>query len=380
MARRVYLHIGTMKSATTYIQALGQQNRGRLAEAGVCWPKTSQPFLALADLVDRGQDRPGQGGAWAKLSRRFAEFSGDAVFSNELLAALSSPKIERLVAALAPAEVHVVITARDNGRVIPSHWQTTLKNGSSMAWSEFAAAVCAEPSRWRKMLRSRGPVEGGNVVSSKETCTWFWRRHDLPEILARWQVAVPVERMTMVTVPPSGTKSEVLGDRFVSVLGVDAAMFERPEDANSSIGAHSAELLRRLNASGQDLQRHHYQLGIRKALVGRALSDRAEQEPRFGLTQLQQDWVGERADRMIKQLRVSSVRVVGDLDDLRPTRQVLPGLVDPADTSEAELLDTALVGLAEMVKEVGDSRLDKQRQRYDAHSDVDVDVDVDDDS
>ncbi len=371
MARRVYLHIGTMKSATTYIQALGQQNRARLAEVGVFWPATSQPFLALNDLLSRGHDRPGQGGAWTRLSRRYTAFSGDAVFSNELLAALSPDKIERLVTELAPAEVHVVVTARDLGRVIPSHWQTTLKNGSTMEWSEFAEAVCSEPSRWRKVLQSRLPNDGGRLAGSKETCSWFWRRHDLPGILGRWQQFVPAERMTIVTVPPPGTKSQVVGDRFASVLGVDTAMFEQPTDANSSVGASSAELLRRLNASGQDLQRHHYQLGVRQALVGRALSDRAEQEPRFGLTRSQQMWVSERAERMIEEVRASSVRVVGDLDDLRPATEASPGLVDPASTSDADLLEAALVGLGELVKMVGDFKLDSKRH----HQNGDVAVD-----
>ena len=364
MARRVYVHIGTMKSATTYIQALGQKNRSRLAEEGILWPATAQPFLAVADLMGKAQARPGRQGAWAKLSRRYAEHSGDAVLSNELIAALSPNRVERLVAALSPAEIHVVLTARDNGRVIPSHWQTTLKNGSKMAWTEFASAVCSEPSRWRKLTRSRRPIEGGSLARSKETCNWFWRRHDLPEILAKWQPVVPAERITVVTVPPPGTKPEIVGDRFGSVLGVDTAMFEQPDSVNSSVGAYSAELLRRLNASGHDLQRHHYTLGIRKALVGRALGDRAEHEPRFGLTQSQQDWVGQRAGRMIEQIRASSVSVVGDLDDLRPAEKVQPGLADPSMTAEADLLDAALVGLAEMVKEVGDAKLDGQRQRY----------------
>ena len=383
MARRVYVHIGTMKSATTYIQALGHTNRARLAEAGILWPATAQPFLAVADLMGKAQARPGRQGAWAKLSRRYAEHSGDAVLSNELIAALSPNRVERLVAALSPAEIHVVLTARDNGRVIPSHWQTTLKNGSKMAWSEFAAAVCSEPSRWRKLTRSRRPIEGGSLARSKETCNWFWRRHDLPEILAKWQPVVPAERITVVTVPPQGTKPEIVGDRFGSVLGVDTALFEQPDSVNSSVGAHSAELLRRLNASGHDLQRHHYTLGIRKALVGRALGDRAEHEPRFGLTQSQQDWVGQRAGRMIEQIRASSVSVVGDLDDLRPAEKVQPGLADPSMTAEADLLDAALVGLAEMVKEIGDAKLDGQRQRYGggadprAHADDDADADTD---
>ena len=38
MARRVFLHIGTMKSATTYIQDLCDVNQEALLDAGLFWP------------------------------------------------------------------------------------------------------------------------------------------------------------------------------------------------------------------------------------------------------------------------------------------------------------------------------------------------------
>lgn len=358
MARRVYLHIGTMKSATTYLQELGRHNHTSLADAGVLWPDAELPFLALADLVGRDEQRPGHDGAWADLVGQFHAFSGDAVFSNELLAPLGTGKTKRLVGGFAPAQVHVVVTARDLGRIIPSHWQTTLKNGSTTGWSEFAAAVCAEP------------VAESNVARSKDVGSWFWRRHDIPAIVARWQECVPLEHMTVVTVPPPGTDQQIMGERFASVIGVDPSRLEQPDYDNSSVGAHSAELLRRLNTVAPDLQRHHYRWGIKDALARLALIDRAEREPRFGLTQPQQDWVCARAEQMIEQIGESGMRVVGDLSDLRPTRTAQPGTADPALTSDAELLETALVGLGGMARIVGDLRAEQERKRHEADLDT----------
>lgn len=357
MARRVYLHIGTMKSATTYLQELGEHNRSQLAEAGVLWPAWELPFLVLADLQGRDGQRPGQAGAWAELVRLFREHQGDAVFSNELLAPLGPAKLKQLVDGMSPAEVAVVITARDLARVIPSHWQTTLKNGSTTPWSEFASAVCANPRQER------------NVARSKDLGSWFWRRHDLAAIAQRWQQVLPPGRVTVVTVPPSGTDPEIVATRFASVIGVDASRFKPPDYVNSSVGAHSAELLRRLNAVAPDLERHHYRWGVKEGLARLALIRRAGREPRFGLTPAQHEWVCARAEEMIEQLRSSSVRVVGDLADLRPSPEGRPGLADPSGTSDADLLQTALAGLGEMVKVVGDAKLDTKRQRYD----VDVD-------
>lgn len=86
MARRVHLHIGTMKSATTYLQELCSFNAQRLADQGLLWPPGDLPFLALADLVGRDTERPGRQGAWPDLVQSIQQHPGDAVWSNELLA------------------------------------------------------------------------------------------------------------------------------------------------------------------------------------------------------------------------------------------------------------------------------------------------------
>lgn len=358
MARRVHVHIGTMKSATTYLQELCSVNTQRLADQGVLWPPGELPFLAIADLVGRDTERPGHHGAWPELMRSFQRHRGDAVWSNELIAPFGPGKIRRLVRGLEPADVELVVTARDLGRVIPSHWQTTLKNGSTTTWADFAAAVCAEPA------------SSGNVARSKDIGSWFWRRHDLAAILARWQQFVPAERMTLVTVPPPGNAAQVVGDRFASAIGVDSSGFEQPDYDNSSIGAYSAELLRRLNEVSPNLERHHYRWGIKDALARLALMGRAQLEPSFGLTQPQLDWVCARAEQMIEQIHASPVRVVGDLADLRPAREARTPTVDPADTTDGDLLETALVGLGGMARIIADLRVEQERQRYDVDSET----------
>ena len=340
-----------MKSATTYLQGLAEENQGRLAQQRVFWPAGDAPFLALADLQNRDDKRAGREGAWASFVRQIGEFSGDAVFSNELLAPLGPGKLKRLVAAMSPAEVQVVVTARDLGRVIPSHWQTTLKNGGTTSWADFASAVCATPQ------------DCGNVGRSKDIGSWFWRRHDVPAILARWQQCVPIERMTVATVPPPGHDPHLVAARFASVLGVNSSGFEQPEYVNSSVGAHSAELLRRLNIVAGPLERQHYRWGVKEGLAKLALIGRAELEPPYGLSPAHNNWVCARADRMIEELRASSVRIVGDLEDLRPPRDVRPNLVEPDTTSYADLLAVGLTGLTEMVKVVGDERLERSQVR-----------------
>jgi len=347
MARRVFLHIGTMKSATTWLQGMAFANSDRLAQQGVFWPVADQ--RALADFLGRDEARTGHEGAWPELVGAIQRHPGDAVWSNELLAPLGAGKIKRLVAAMQPAHVEVVVTARDLGRVIPSHWQTTLQNGSTTKWSDFAAAVCTEPAQLTRVPRS------------EDVGSWFWRRHDIPTVLARWQPFVPAKQMTVVTVPPVGSDPQIVVDRFAMVVGINASGLEQPPHGNSSVGAYSAELLRRLNEVVPDLERHHYRFGVKKVLTRTALMGRAAQEPRFTLTEEHRRWVDERAGRMIDEIQASGVRVVGDLDDLRPAPQVSPHGVDPSSASEADLLEAALQGLGEMAKFVGDQQLELER-------------------
>ena len=46
-----------------------------------------------------------------------------------------------IVESLAPATVHVVLTARDLARVLPSTWQENIQNGLTWTWPEFLASV-----------------------------------------------------------------------------------------------------------------------------------------------------------------------------------------------------------------------------------------------
>lgn len=348
MAARVFLHIGTMKSATSYVQELGARNCGRLRRQGVHWITGDRPFVALIDLLDTAERRAGHEGTWLDLTREIADYPGIVVVSNERLAPLGGRRIRRVLAGMAPAEVDIVVTARDLGRVIPSHWQETLKNGDATPWATFSGAVCREPAR------------DADVARKKDIGTWFWRRHDVAGIVNRWQRHAPACSVTLVTIPPRGSAPQLVSERFGSAIGVDTSGFEQPEPENSSVGAHSAELLRRLNEAAPQWERNHFRWGVKEALVGRSLASRATSEPRFGLSPEQHTWVRRRADRMIEEIEGSGVRVVGDLEDLRPAAGSTSG-VDPGSASDAELLQAALHGLAGMVDVVG--RLQLQRER-----------------
>ena len=339
MARRVFLHIGTMKSATSYVQDLCDHNRAALAAQGVLWTKSGENFLATDDLLGTRRLRPGLDGAWRRLADALGQHEGDALVSNELLAPINPRKRRLLVSELAPAEPHVVITARDLGRVIPSQWQTGARNRNTVGWTDYVEA-----------LQRDDPDD--EVVSG------FWRRQDLAEIVTRWSRHVPIDRITVVTVPRSGTAPEVFGRRFASAFGVDATTFEQPPYSNAAVGAYSAELLRRVNERTADLDWLKYRWAFKNALSRLVLAERADQEPAIVLSDDQLAWARDRAAQQVAALTGTGVRVVGDLDDLEPAASASSAPVDPADTSTDQLLDLAVDALVGMGEILADARIE----------------------
>ncbi|HSS67619.1 MAG TPA: hypothetical protein VLK34_03640 [Nocardioidaceae bacterium] len=343
MARRVYLHVGVMKSATSYIQDLCDANRDRLLAQQLLWTRSGDNFLATDDLLGTQRSRPGLEGAWQRLAQQIEAHDGDALVSNELLAPVNERKRGRLVAALAPAEVSVIVTARDIARVIPSQWQTGARNRSTVGWRDYTASLVADD---------------GNEVAAG-----FWRRQDLPAIVAHWAEQVTLDRLTVVTVPPSGVAPAVLGERFAAALGVSADGFEQPPASNPSVGLLSAELLRRVNERTADLEWLEYRWAFKHALARLVFAERASGEQTMTLDAGARAWARDRGARIAAELEASGVRVVGDLADLVPT-------VDPpvdeatgeaaADPSDAELLDTAVDGLVGLGAVLAEARIEHE--------------------
>jgi len=343
MAQRVFLHIGAMKSATTYLQNLLDRNVETLAEAGFLWQTARRNFAATGDLIGSRHD-PEAAGAWSAFAQEIRQHPGDVVVSNELLAALPPKRIGRVVAAFEPAEVHVVLTVRDLARVIPSQWQTGTRNRQTETWQEFFNGLAG------------GEPEA--AVHRK-----FWAKQDVADIVRRWSRKVSRDHIVVVTVPSSGTDPAVLAARFGEVFGVDTAGFRQPRGSNPSLGAHSAELMRRLNLRGADLTPLQHTWAYKNGLARRVLAQRAGEEPQVRLSREQWEWSRERSRRMVEEVKGLGVAVIGDLSDLVPGD--FPGgeAYDPSSASDADLLAAAESGLDGLARLYADLRIEQERVR-----------------
>jgi hypothetical protein len=159
-------------------------------------------------------------------------------------------------------------------------------------------------------------------------------------IVDNWVAAAGPERVTLVTLPPPGARSEVLWSRFCEAAGIDGARAGDVPQGNTSLDAAAATVLRGLNARlDGGLSTEDYRDLVKFGLAKRVLAGR--DGPPIGF--VPGPWLMERSEQILDRLVASGVRVVGDLADLAPV--AVPG-VDPDDVADAELLAAAITALS----------------------------------
>lgn len=332
MARRVYVHIGLPKTGTTFLQTTMWHNRRLMREHGLLYPGSSRMDHYHASQAIRGASGrvPAAGPAWRRLQEELAAWDGDGIITHEFLSIASLKEARAMVRALAPAEVHVVVTVRDYVRQFPAVWQEWLKMPGEESLDDFM------------QLAFDRQVKGA----------WSWRSQDAPAILARWQKAVPADRIQVVTVPPPGAPRPLLWQRWCRAVGLDDTGFDHDVSfPNESLGGPQAALMLDLKPylTG-DLTagpvRHRW---VRKYLAHEVLV--AQDGPKFGPRPDHAARLAALSADAATELRRRGYAVIGDLDDLVPPADA-PALRNPGDVSDAEKLEVALRAIDTLVHDV----------------------------
>lgn len=326
MAERVVIHIGLMKSGTTFLQGRLGANREQLAQQGVLFPGPAwrRHVNAVSDLMESKDRRPG---SWASLRDEINDFPGTGVISMEYLTMIGPRRISELAESFTTPDLRIVVGVRDLGRTVPAMWQEVVKNRSLWSWPEYVESI-----------RTRG-----------EAGTRFWRQQHAGDVTTRWADRLGSERVYVVTLPPPNAPSEVLWDRFSEVCGIQPATWKEAPRSNESLGAASTLVVRELNLMTQDLPLKAYKRRV-KAVAKHLMPAHRAEEDAIGF--VVPDWLRGDADSIRHQLERSGVHVVGDLDDLTPldVPGVDAGAVDPAAQRDAAL--AALVATLRQVNRV----------------------------
>lgn len=331
MAQQVFVHVGAPKTGTTYLQDTLWLNREALRGDGVLVPggrrfAAFHAAQAIREVARLAELPPGRRDVWVDMQRRIGEWPGTAVLSHEFLGAATAEQAARAIEALQPAEVHVVLTARDYVAAMPALWQETVKMGAQRSLEGYTSAVMADTKA--------GPWGRASVA--------------IVDILDRWGSTLPPDRVHVVTVPPPGSAPDLLWSRFAEVCGLDPARYSPPpRPANASLSAVRADLLQSVARHLPDdlapmTLRHRW---LRGYLAQEVLAGRPG--PRRSLAPSTAANVRAWGEQTVATLKECGYDVVGDLDEL--VSAPLPGEDDAVDVSEADLLSAAVETIGAML-------------------------------
>lgn len=300
------LHIGVHKTGTTAIQAALANARPKLGTYGVQYPGTHQAHRSIASsaMNRRLGWRPGgapdpEPAAWQEFIRDSRSFAGVTVCSSEFFAESDDATAKSIVDAIGVENVHVVITLRNLGKILPSAWQQLLKSGYEVDYAEW-------------LDNAFNAVEPDLHAKSRN----FWVRHRHNIVVRRWADLVGPERVTVVVVDDADRSG--IYSAFEQLLGIPAGELAafRDESNNRSMTVPEAQFLRALNIAvgggkGWKPYSHKQHDGLIKAMTeGRSAP---AGELRIETPQWALDRAAELAHTYVAAIRELKVNVIGDL-------------------------------------------------------------------
>lgn len=362
----VYLHIGAMKTGTTYLQQLVYANREQLGEAGLVIPGETwgRQVRGVQDVMGLGRTdrhiRRMSRGAWrGLLDEACSSPQNVSLISVEFLSFAGRRKLRHIMSTLEGVDVRVILTVRNMATALPSQWQTLVHNGGRHTWQAFLDAMPEPTVRPFPFIGRLRPLEGE-----------FHRTQNVPRMLATWAPVLPPGALHVVTVPRRRDRSDELWRRIAEVIGVDPATVTQPaEGTNPSLGYASSELVRRLNNRLGRLPQSEYNWTVKEPVALEVLAKRAPEEGRAQLTRSAYDLALRWNALTRRAIEETGAQVTGDLDDL-------PVAADPEiRESLAEVPDkphTALILDAAEEAAAAFSRHSKRRRRRLARVGVEV--------
>ena len=307
--RKILLHIGPPKTATTSIQQLlNQHGSGRSDRTTeVLTQRDAVLDLVLDDEFTKSE--PMRRGGWEKLvsaiNRSHAEI---VIVSDEKFSWLDSSAIAEVARAFGAERTQVVFGARALYRVIPSYWQELLKVGVSDSLHAWCAALL------------QGNAHGERLRNAGR----FWRSQDLGALAERWSSGFGKRQVSCFVVDENDHARTL--QNASEALGLKLLVSEKPAAvSNLSLSLQRARALQRVNEMNV---RMRVPARVRRAITRLAVEQLSESAVvRGARAEVPQEFlqaVRARQERMVELLQTSGIRVVGDLSTLMvgPTPEV----------------------------------------------------------
>ena len=264
---RVVLHIGAMKTGTSFVQSILTSQRTALGQQDAALLGDRMPVIrAVQGVINPARWSGSVEQTWAELAVKAHKSSQTFVASMEFLSFANDEQVATFVEPFDGLQVDIVATVRDEFRAIPAQWQSYCRSLGTAGWARY--------------LRQ---IAGGRSTRQSMANKTFRRARSLGPILERWRAQPGVESVHVVIVPGPDAPRDELWKRFCSAAGLDPAPFELAgARSNASLGYGSCDFLRRMNSHLTDIARPAYRNAVRRVVpdVLGPLRD-AESRPEF---------------------------------------------------------------------------------------------------
>lgn len=323
----VLLHIGPHKTGTTAIQGALKLARPQMARHGVVYAgnvrQHSKAALALTGREGLIGDRPARPADWQRLVDDVHAAAGKrVVISSEFFCDAESDTIREIVDGLGGEPVHVLITLRPLGKILPSAWQQYVRNGFRGGYRPWLDRVIKQGSR--------------------EATPSFWHRHHHDELVERWAAVVGPERVLVLVVDE--TKPDGILRSFEQIAGLPDGLLQLERRTNRSLTGAETQLIRAMNVKyvENNWSPKVYDRVFRWGAIEQMQRRKPDpDEPGIKTPPWAVDRANEIAAAAAEQIATMGVRVVGDLSSLStvkfragavPIEQVM---LSPAAAAEA---------------------------------------------
>jgi hypothetical protein len=297
---RVVLHVGAMKTGTSFVQSILFSQRDVLDKQDVALLGGREPVIrAIQGVINPGRWGANPGESWSDFAAKAKDSPQTLIASMEFLSFANDEQVAEFVEPFAGVELDIVVTVRDEFRAIPAQWQSYCRSLGTSGWARYLRQI-AGPKSARRSMAFRT----------------FRRARGIPAILERWHAQPGVSSVHAVIVPRSSSAPDELWNRFCTAARIDAAPF-RVADAksNASLGYGSCDFLRRMNSHLDGVDRLVYRR-VMRTVAPDVLGPLREDESRPGFDSRGAEFATSRNQQMIDTLGSGRFVVHGDLAEL----------------------------------------------------------------
>ena len=317
----ICLHIGVHKTGTTALQAAMADARSELSDLGVLYPGRRQAHHASAQAVmERAWGWANRGGIvrdkaqFDKVVDAAKAWPRRVVVSSEHYCEANDEIAARIVEAFGRERLHVVVTLRSLGRLLPSSWQQYLKYGLLRTYEDWLEDAF-DDERTQKLSPS------------------FWRRNRHDVIAERWASLLGPDRVTFIVL--ENVDRSAMFRTFAQLLDIDEEVLTSRMEltSNRSMTAQESELLRLVNHHVRaPLDWRQYEKLVRYGVARTIVEGRepGRDEPKLHTPDWALDEAARRGAQQVEAIRRTGVNVIGDLDLLAERAPSTPPIPEGA--------------------------------------------------